>query len=148
MSRRRVDKPQFHSGEQHPPRYRSDLNPNAMAGQNVGEERNLKEEHLARSAYDRKDVHRAWHTLPDDTLKQVPVLPSGARLQQGATYLDLAHPERGEQIGLGDRTTMLDEWMVPKDQVPYWVYNQLRGLVDQRRLDQGPNSDPDFVGYQ
>lgn len=147
MARGRRDKPQFSAGVQHPPRYRGDLSPNAMAGQNAGQDRGPKEQGRARSAYDLKAVHRALHELPDDELKQVPVLDEGERLGQGATYFDLAHPERGEQTGTGDRAAAPGEWLVPKAFVAYWLYNRLRGVTDERRLDAGPRGEGGYEGH-
>lgn len=80
-------------GEKHPERWERDLNPDHMAGQNIGRDAAMAE-HGLRTAYDVKELHRALAELPDDVLKQIPVLPTGARLQEGATYLDLADPAR------------------------------------------------------
>lgn len=44
----------------------------------------------ARTAFDVKDVHRNLRGLPDDMLKQIPVLPEGTHLITGATYMDLS----------------------------------------------------------
>lgn len=141
MARDREDKPQFHSGEQHPERYRHDLNPQGMAGQNVGEDTNPKQSIGARSAYDFKEVHRALHDIPDDELKQIPVLPEGTRLQQGATYFDLRRPEAGTFTALGDMVAGPDNWFIPKDSVAYWLWNRIVGVTDERRLDKGPKGE-------
>jgi hypothetical protein len=78
-------------GEQHPDKWRDDLNPNALAGQNVGPA-SAEQEKLTRTAYDIKDLHDRLSGFPDDLLKQIPVLEPGTRLQQGATYVDLNDP--------------------------------------------------------
>ncbi len=74
-----------HPGEQHPEPWRSDLNPDAMAGMNVGTA-GPHPELDARTAYDIKRIHRQLQEFPDDELKRIPVLPPGSRLEQGATY--------------------------------------------------------------
>src|SRR5205823_10692004 len=73
-----------------PEGWRADLNPDLMAGQNVGLEGPHPEKASGvKTAYDIKNLHDRLQDLHDDDLKQVPILPEGARLEQGATYLDL-----------------------------------------------------------
>jgi hypothetical protein len=113
-------------GEQkHPDRWQQDLNPNRMAGQNVGPASDHEVE-LA-SAYDVKDVHRALQGFTDDELKQIPILPAGSRLQQGATYVDLAAARREEIRAGGGATAEAGHHYVPKDRVPYELWNRLIG---------------------
>jgi hypothetical protein len=49
-----------------------------------------------RTANDVKDAQQLLITFSDDHLKQSPILPAGARLEQDATYIDLADPDRKE----------------------------------------------------
>ena len=58
-------------GDQHPERYRHDLNPNPTAGQNHGP---LGNSPSATTAYHVKDVHQTWRDLSDADLKQLPVI--------------------------------------------------------------------------
>ena len=115
----------------HPPEWERDLNPDRMAGQNVGAEPDR--EVGLRTAYDVKPLHRAMSDIGDDELKQVPVLPAGERLQQGATYLDLRDPARGEFTATGGIAADSDHAYVAKDQVPYETWNRLRGIRDPER---------------
>ena len=120
-------------GEQHPEPWRQDLNPNAMAGQNVG----LAGPHAeqdARTAYELKDAHRWLEGLSDDELKQIPILPEGSRLEQGATYIDLRDPERREFTATGDMEAGPSRWYAPKDQVDYQLWNKLIGVKNPERL--------------
>src|SRR5688572_21293589 len=89
------EKPQAETPKKHPEQYERDLNPDAMAGQNigVGEYQAAKN---ARTAYDNKQAHQRLANLTDDNLRQIRVLPEGARLEQGATYIDLNDLEKGE----------------------------------------------------
>jgi hypothetical protein len=122
-------------GEQHSEPWRSDLNPNAMAGQNVG----LAGPHPetdARTAYDVKDLHRRLNELADDELKSIPVLPPGSRLEQGATYVDLHEPDCHEFQALGNMEAGRNNWYVPKDQVDYQLWNRLIGVTNPERLGQ------------
>jgi hypothetical protein len=135
------DKPQLHTGEQHPEEYRHDLNPNAGAGQNWGLAGSTAEIEL-RTAYDIKDLHRRFHNLPDDELKQILVLPEGVRLEQGATYLDLNDPVRREFTATGDMIARPHNYYVPKSQVDYEMWNRLRGVDNPIRTGVAPESDP------
>jgi hypothetical protein len=110
-----------------------DLHPDHMAGQNVGGREGDREVGV-RSAFDFKAVHRTLGDIPDDELKQVPVLREGERLQQGATYLDLFQPRRGEFRAMGDMVAGPGNAYVPKDQVAYPTWNRLRGVENPERL--------------
>ena len=67
--------------------------PKRMAGQNLGLA-NPHPEQSSRTAYDLKAAHRLLDGITDDGLKQIPVLWEGARLEQGATYIDLRESRR------------------------------------------------------
>jgi len=41
-----------------------------------------------------KDLHSVLQDYTNAELKQIPVLPQGSRLEQGAKYIDLKDPER------------------------------------------------------
>lgn len=111
--------------QKHPEEWVRDLNPEQLAGQNIGA---VSEEELGnRTAYDVKEVHRLLGSLDDDDLKQIPILPRGTRLQQGATYIDLAEASPREFTATGDMSAEEDHYVVPKDQVPYPLWNRLIG---------------------
>jgi hypothetical protein len=74
----------FRPGEQHPERWRDDLNPNRMVGQNIGLA-NPHPEQTARTAYDVKEAHRMLEGITDDGLKQIPVLSPETRLETSMT---------------------------------------------------------------
>jgi hypothetical protein len=114
-------------------RFERDLHPNSGAGQNRGMQAGDSEIGL-RTAYDIRHVHRCLRGLPDDELKEIPVLARGERLQQGATYMDLRNPQAGEFTAMGGQTAEPDQDLVPKDRVPYPTWNRLRGVDDPERL--------------
>lgn len=66
-------------------------------------------------------------SLDDEQLKQVPVLPVGAPLRQGATYVDLTQSPPEEFTARGDQRAMPENAFVPKDRVPYEIWNRLLG---------------------
>ena len=127
------EKPQAETLNKHPEEYRRDLNPNAMAGQNIGAGETSPQE-SARTAYDIKQVHRKFDHLLDADLKQIRVLPEGSRLQHGATYFDLNHPERGEITATGEMSAEADNWYVAKADTHYNLWNLIIGVDNPDRL--------------
>jgi hypothetical protein len=117
----------------HPDEWERDLNPDRMAGQNIGPDAS-EPERGTRTAYDVKPVHRALSDWPDDELKRIPVLEEGTRLRQGATYLNLRERDRGEVTATGEMQAAPGDAWVPKDEVPYPTWNRLRGVDDPERL--------------
>ena len=110
----------------HPRDAERDLNPNRMAGQNVGTQGGDREVPVA-TAFDVKDVHRTLDGFTDDDLKQIPILAEGTRLEQGAVYIDVARG--GDEIkATGGMVAERGQCLVPKDRTPYELWNRLRGV--------------------
>jgi hypothetical protein len=124
------EKPQKTDQDKHPQEYTNDLNPNAMAGQNI----NTPSTVPMRSAYDIKDAHRRLRDLLDDDLRQILVQPEGTRLKQGATYVDLNNLEGGEFTATGDMTAGPNKWYVAKNDIHYNLWNLLIGVDTPERL--------------
>jgi len=127
-----TEKPQTHTGAQHPEQWRKDLNPHAMAGQNLGATR-LQ----APTAYDLKAAHRQFSDFSDEELKRIHILPAETRLEQGATYFDMENPTRGEFTARGDMEAGPDDWYVAKSDVDYQLWNRLIGVTHPERLGTG-----------
>ncbi len=120
--------------------WQEDLNPDFLAGQNrgvIGPHPEL----IGLTLYDFKDVQRAFQRLTDDELKAVPVLPAGARLEQGATYIDLRDPDAHEFTAMGDMEAGPDNLYVPKANVDYLMWNRLTGVTTPERLDEPGESE-------
>src|SRR5690242_12869030 len=81
--------------EQHPDEYREDLNPEYEEGENTGVPR-----YETRPAEEIKELHALYPDLSNADLKRIPVLVAHSRLEQGAAYLDLRFPQRGEFKGV------------------------------------------------
>ena len=112
---------------EHPEEHRRDLNPDHLAGHNIGTLAS-RQERGVHTAYDVKEVHRSLaERFADDDLKQVPVLPAGTRLRQGGTYIDLAEERPREFTATGDMQAEEGHAYVPKEGVPYIVWNRLIG---------------------
>lgn len=124
--------PEPKTGE-HP--FWQDLNPNFLEGENY----DLQGPHYEKrthTAYDVKGAHDKLHDINDNDLKRIPIMPVGARLEQGATYIDLRLGESREFTATGNMTTGENNWYVPKSAVPYWIWNRLIGVKNPERLDQ------------
>jgi hypothetical protein len=120
---------------ENPADFAHDLNPNFLAGENHGQSgQEVTTE--ARSAYDIKELHDMLSNLTDDELRNIMVLCEGARLEQGARYLDLRHPERGEFVALANMVAGPDNYYVPKKDTDYVLWNRLIGVTNPERLDE------------
>jgi hypothetical protein len=126
------DKPQADVLHKHPEPYQDDLNPQAMAGQNLGVPEAQPSKH-APTAYDLKPVHERFKSFADDELKQLRVLPVGSRLEQGATYIDLNNLDLGEFTAMGDMQVGRGNWLVAKKDVHYELWNRLLGVEPSER---------------
>ncbi|MGE5597124.1 MAG: hypothetical protein ACM3S1_13965 [Hyphomicrobiales bacterium] len=118
-------------GTQHPPEYREDLSPNALAGENHGPEGDREAPPL--HASDIKAATRVLRNLTKDELRRIPVLRAGERLDQGATYIDLAGGCR-EFSATGNMIAEPENWFVRKDTVDYQLWNKLIGVQNPPRL--------------
>ena len=124
---------QFQPGSQHPEEWRRDLNPDAEAGQNIGQDTPQSAED-ARTAYEFKQIHRQFHGFTDDELKRVAIVPQGTRLKQGATYVDLQDPQLREFTATGDMQAAPNNWYVAKSETDYQLWNRLIGITNPERL--------------
>jgi len=115
----------YDPSDKHPPEYQKDLNPEAAAGINYGGVGPHPEKDNPRTAFDVKEAHRRLADFSDEQLKQMPILPAGSRLEQDATYINLAGP--GDLI-------------VPKSEVDYQLWNLLRGVTDPARTGAVPGT--------
>ncbi|HZS04205.1 MAG TPA: hypothetical protein VFD58_05165 [Blastocatellia bacterium] len=129
-------KPQTQTGLQHPEEYRSDLNPNAGAGQKIGPA-GPHPEKSARTAFDIKELHRRLKDIPDAELMQLRVLPEGTRLEQGATYIDLNDSPPTEFTATAEMTAGRGNYYVPKTEVNYQLWNRLIGVTNPERTGEG-----------
>ena len=132
-------KPQTTTPDKHPGAYQQDLNPNAMAGQNLGTAGAHPEQH-ARTMRDVKELHGRFRDWSDADLRQVPILPPGTRLEQGATYVNLDEPGPREFTATGDMQAAASQHIVAKSSVPYEIWNRLLGIENTTRtgIEPGP----------
>src|SRR5215218_8769239 len=87
--------PRQQAGVKHPDEWQQDLNPNHLAGQNIGQDSDVRTG-PERTAFHLRKNGMDLQGMEDEELKQVPLLAEGDRLQQGATYVDLTSNRRQE----------------------------------------------------
>jgi hypothetical protein len=116
--------------------FEDDLHGDFMGGANYGM-RGPHEENAGLTASDIKEAVNLLRDISGAELDQIVVLPLGASLEEGATYLDLAHRERGEFVAFGGMLAEAEHYYVPKTAVDYETWNRLRGVHDPRRLNEG-----------
>lgn len=120
-----------------PDEWEQDLHPNPMAGRNQGLEGPHPEKDDVPNAYEIKELHNSiLEGYTDDELKQIPVLPTGTRLEQGAKYIDLIDPERQEFTAMGGMEAGSDNKYVPKTEVDYQLWNRLKGVQNPERTGE------------
>jgi hypothetical protein len=112
--------------QKHPDEWQRDLNPDHLAGQNIGQPSD-EVTGTDRTAWHLRKAGRDLRGIDDEELKQVPVLAAGERLQQGATYIDLTQDPPEEFKARGDMAALPGNAYVPKDRVPYEIWNRLIG---------------------
>jgi hypothetical protein len=113
-----------HENAQSHDEYDADLHPQSDAGARSG---------ATRTAYDQKAAHRHLANYSDDDLKQIPILPSGSRLSQGATYLDLAEGRPRAFTATAEMRAGHDNLYVAKSEVDYQLWNRLIGVKNRER---------------
>ncbi len=116
--------------DERPDEYEADLHPDNRAGQHAG----VTETPMI-PAYDIKELHEMLSQFRDDEMKQLMVLAPGARLEQGAIYYDLRHPEKGEFKAMGGMEAGPGDYYVPKGETDYVLWNRLIGVDNPDRLD-------------
>lgn len=109
-----------------------DLRPNEGKGENSGANSSHDPDALMR-AYDDKSLVDSMKDFNSDELKQILIVPRGAKLEQGAKYVDLNDPDRLEIIASGENpvTPHLEaqenQRLVPKSGTDYELWDKLTG---------------------
>lgn len=112
--------------------FQRDLNPDSRAGNNVSVA--SEPGRFDRSAADIKDLYDRLGDYTTEELRQIPILPTGTRLKQGAKYINLLDPLRQEFTAMADQSADEGDYIVPKAQMSYDLWNRLTGVDDPDRL--------------
>jgi hypothetical protein len=123
----------YHPEDKHPEPYQQDLGPDASKGLNYGQE---GAELPTRTAVDIKELHEYLSDFSNDELQQIEVLQEGARLETGATYINLARDRQAEIEAMGSEDVGRYDLYVAKKDVPYELWNRLLGVKNPDRTKQ------------
>ncbi|MGF1515448.1 MAG: hypothetical protein ACFB5Z_17345 [Elainellaceae cyanobacterium] len=106
--------------------FQKDLNPNPDAGMNDGPSTEALDR-FSQTAADIEALHDRLSGFSSEELTRIPILKTGTRLQQGGTYINLQDPKREEFTGMADMSVTEKDYIVPKTEVPYPLWNRLIG---------------------
>lgn len=151
------NQPKPQTVKKHPDEWEKDLNPTHMQGQNIGPH-NLEHSNPPTAADD-TELTRSLEGFRQDELKEIPLVPTGRRLEQGAVYLDLRNPSSGPLTASGDMIADPAHLYTPRSEVPYEFWNRLLATrpgapeananaaiseqaIDDTLADSFPASDP------
>lgn len=91
------------------------------------------------TAYSIKEMHTKLADLTDDELKNINIVPTGTRLEEGAQYIDLNHLENGAFVGDASMVALPEHYYVAKKETDYVLWNRLNQVENPARLDEpGP----------
>ena len=111
----------------------NDLHPHNRAGQNNSSDRNE-----GRTAFVLKEnestLHARLQKLPDQELKQIPLLDTGTRLQEGAAYLDLRNLDGGAFQGMNNREVGANDAFTSKSHLDHEQFAYLTGATTVAQL--------------
>jgi len=139
----RKGKPQ--EQRKHPEPWEKDLNPEQLQGQNIGPTAGMHR----RTAADVKELSQRLAEFGRHELEQIPLVPAGERLKQGAVYLDLGHPSPEPFTAMGEMTSQESHLYAPKADVPYEIWNRLVATLCPSAPEVAPAGAPrkeHFVG--
>ena len=118
----------------HPAEWQRDLNPDPLGGQNIGEHV-VDHEPGTRAASEDKEAIELLHDFRMDELQEITVLRSGARLEQGATYVDLRDESRRPFRATAQMVAGEHNRYVPKSETPYPFWNRIIGAEPAERQE-------------
>jgi len=87
----------------------------------------------ARTALDIKKLTKSPTDFTPDELRQIPIVPVGVELKEGAVYLDVRNPARGPFAATAGVKAEEHNLYVPKAEIPQECWNRLvRSLCPDR----------------
>jgi hypothetical protein len=122
--------------EKHPPEWRTDLNPARMEGQNIGAS-SKNNDSLAPTAADTGVLAGRLNGFTRDELSQIPIVPAGTKLKQGAVYLDMRIPSPVPFTATADITAKEMNFYAPKAEIPYELWNRLVAALGPATMGEG-----------
>lgn len=105
--------------------YTDDLHSEDRAGQHAG-----GRQYQTVMASEIKEL-TALPGLDASQLSRLPVVKEGERLEQGADYLDLKHPQGGVFTAMGDMAAEPGKWYVPKRDTDHELWNLITTKAEE-----------------
>ena len=119
--------------QKHPDGWQRDLNQDHMEGQNVGRSATGSGPR-ARTAAEIKALVEKLSEFNQDELSQIPIVPDGSELKQGAVYLDLGDPTPVPFTATAQIVAAPGHYYTPKPEVPYEIWNRLVETLGPARV--------------
>jgi hypothetical protein len=117
-----------------------------------------------RTALDIKELTKTLTDFTPDELRQIPIVPAGVQLKEGAVYLDVRNPSRGPFKATTGVKAEEHDLYVPEAEVPHEYWSRLlrnlgpdrvqgeekssheraisESMMDKTLADSFPTSDP------
>ena len=122
--------------QKYPDEWSDDLNPNRMKGQSIGA--SSKSSHLrARTAADIDVLAGRLDNFSRDELSQISIVPIGAKLQQGAVYLDMRIPAPVPFTATADTQATELNYYASKAEIPYELWDRLVEALGPASMGEG-----------
>ena len=128
--------------EKHPPEWRDDLNPARMEGQNIGAS-SKRNDSVARTAADIDVLAGRLDGFTRDELSEIPIVPAGTKLKQGAVYLDMRIPSPVPFTATADITATEMNYYAPKAEIPYELWNRLVAALGPAPMGEASKKEPE-----
>ena len=128
--------------EKHPPEWRDDLNPGRMEGQNIGAF-SKRNDAGAPTAADIDVLAGRLNGFTRDELSEIPIVPAGTKLKQGAVYLDMRIPASVPFTATADITATEMNYYAPKAEIPYELWNRLVGALGPATIGEASKGQPE-----
>ena len=92
---------------------------------------------MARTAADVDVLAGRLTELPRDELLQIPIVPAGTKLKQGAVYLDMRIPSPVPFTATANITATEMNYYAPKAEIPYELWNRLVATMGPATMGEG-----------
>jgi hypothetical protein len=126
--------------EKHPPEWRGDLNPERMEGQNIGPS-SKRNESQVRTAADVNALSGRLVSFSREELSQIPIVPAGMKLKQGAVYLDMRIPAPVPFTATADIQATEINCYAPKAEIPYELWDRLVATLAPAAMGEASKGD-------
>lgn len=110
--------------QKHPDQWSDDLNPDRMEGQNIGPS-SKRNDSRAATAADLNALAGRLLNFSREELSQIPIVPAGTKLKQGAVYLDMRIPAPVPFTATADIKATEMNCYAPKAEIPYELWDRL-----------------------